>query len=295
VAMSPAGMMYHMPVQVGVVRFRAYRRYEALRVAASNALMGLLAGAQLSNHLLQLNRGSDRLLPEVYPNVPHIRRFNLTAEAASDILAEADVHLGAMSIAYALALHEDYLKTCLGMAADAGLLSRRRARETRSAAQHEVLQQACGSRIDRVPLEQLGVLRRMRNAVIHDGGRVDQGLLDAVTALSPAAVQAWTKTSGSDPTHLCREDALRLGHGEMLLSLAVTKSIDRACNGLLQVGLPRDHWVRAAVDDALIEHPQAVSAGTALRKCHGFARHHYAPLGLSRAEVEAELARRLGS
>jgi hypothetical protein len=107
-------MMYHMPVPLGVVRFRAYRRYEALRVEVSNALMGLLAGAQLSNHLLQLNRGSDRLLPEVYPNVPHIRRFNLTAEAASDILAEADVHLGAMSIAYVLALHEDSLKTCLG-------------------------------------------------------------------------------------------------------------------------------------------------------------------------------------
>ncbi|PZF61924.1 hypothetical protein DEJ33_15480 [Curtobacterium sp. MCPF17_047] len=285
-------MMYHMPVPLGVVRFRAYRRYEALRVEASNALMGLLAGAQLSNHLLQLNRGSDRLLPEVYPNVPHIRRFNLTAEAASDILAEADVHLGAMSIAYVLALHEDSLKTCLGMAADAGLVSRRRARETPSAGQHEALQQACGSRIDGLPLEQLAVLRRMRNAVIHDGGRVDQGLVDAVSALSPAAVLAWTKASGSDPTRLAKGDVLRLGHGEMLLALAVTKAIDRACNGLLQLGLPRDHWIREAVEDALTEHPQAGHAATVLRKCHGFARHHYGPLRLARAEVESELARR---
>lgn len=282
-------MMYHMPVQPGVVRFRAYRRYEALRVEASNALMGLLAGAQLSNHLLQLNRGSDRLLPEVYPNVPHIRRFNLTAEAASDILAEADVHLGAMSIAYVLALHEDSLKTCLGMAAEAGLISRRRARDTRSAGQHEALQQACGSRIDSLPLEQLAVLRRMRNAVIHDGGRVDRGLVDAIAALSPGAVLAWRKASGSDPSGLAPGDVLRLGHGEMLLALAVTKTVDRACNGLLQIGLPRDHWIREAVSDALVEHPSARRSGTALRKCHGFARHHYGPLRLSRAEVESEL------
>lgn len=285
-------MMFHMPVSNGVVRFRAYRQYESLRVEASNALMGLLAGAQLADHLLQLNRGSDRLLPEVYPNVPHIRRFNLTAEAASDILGDADVHLGAMSIAYALALHEDYLKTCLGMAADAGLLSRRRARETRSAGQHEALEQACGVRMPPLPLEQLGVLRKMRNAVVHDGGRVDEGLVDAIAGLSPQAVAAWTKVAGNDPTDLRAGDGLRLGHGEMLLSLAVTKNVDRGCNSVMQAGLPRHHWVRIAVDDALAEHPDSVRAGVALRKCHGFARYHYGPLELTRDEIEAELVGR---
>ncbi|MBF4607904.1 hypothetical protein [Curtobacterium sp. VKM Ac-1393] len=281
-----------MPAPTGVVRFRAYRQYEALRVEASNALMGLLAGAQLSNHLLQLNRGSDRLLPEVYPNVPHIKRFNLTAEAASDILGEADVHLGAMSIAYALALHEDYMKTCLLMAADAGLLSRRRARDARSAGQHEALQLAAGAQLHPVPLEQLTVLRRMRNAVIHDGGRIDDGLVTTIDGLSPEAISAWTKVTGTDPTSLRAGQKLRLGHGEMLLALAVTKNVDRGCNGLLQVGMSRNEWTRVAVDDALEEHPGSLRAGTALRKCHGVARHLYGPLNLSRTEIAAELDRR---
>lgn len=56
-----------------VVRFADYRTYEAKRVDASNAMMGLLAGAQLASHLLQLTAGSERLLPEVFPRVRHIR------------------------------------------------------------------------------------------------------------------------------------------------------------------------------------------------------------------------------
>lgn len=283
-------MMCVMPPTV--VRFRAYRQYEALRIDVSNALMGLLAGAQLSNHLLQLNRGSDRLLPEVYPNVPHIKRFNLTAETASDILAEADVHLGAMSIAYALSLHEDYMKTCLLMAAEAALTSRRRARETRASGQHELLQEICAVRIDRLPLQQLDVLRRMRNAVIHDGGRVDQGLVDAIADMDDEARAAWSGITGTDPSRLASGDRLRLGHGEMLLALAVTKNVDRACNEILQRGIPRSHWARIVVDDALRDHPNAVRAGIALRKCHGFARHYYGALQLTRQEVADELAAR---
>ncbi|WP_123680106.1 hypothetical protein [Curtobacterium sp. PhB115] len=247
--------------------------------------MGLLAGAQLSGHLLQLNRGSERLLPEVYPNVPHIKRFNLTAEAASDILAEADVHLGTMSIAYTLALHEDYLKTCLTMCADAGSISRRKAREARSSGQHDLLEDACGSVLDPVPIEQLHVLRRMRNAVIHDGGRVDSGLVAAIDALSGTALDGWIHLSTADPSNLRVGDRLRLGHGEMLLALAVTKNVDRNCNALLQTGLPRAEWARIAVLDALEEHPSSLRSGTALRKAHGMARHLYGALGLSRDDI----------
>jgi hypothetical protein len=96
---------------MGVVRFASYRQYDAARTDASNAMMALLAGAQLASHLLKLTEGSERLLPEVYPRVPHIGRFNLTSEAAREILDTADTHLGAMGVPYALAIHEDYLKT----------------------------------------------------------------------------------------------------------------------------------------------------------------------------------------
>src|SRR4051812_37082257 len=87
------------------VRFREYREYEERRIEASDAMMALLAGAQLASHMLRLNEGSDRLLPEVFPRVTHIRRFNLTSERARAILDTADQHLSALSVPYALAIH----------------------------------------------------------------------------------------------------------------------------------------------------------------------------------------------
>jgi hypothetical protein len=96
-----------------IVQFAAYRRYEATRAEANNSMMGLLVGAQLAAHLLKLTEGSQRLIPEVFPQVAHIGRINLTSEAARGILVDAESHLGAMSVPYVLALHEDFLKTCV--------------------------------------------------------------------------------------------------------------------------------------------------------------------------------------
>ena len=96
-----------------VVRFADYRQYEQVRTEASNAVMGLLAGARMAEHMLQLTEGSDRLLPEMFPQIPHIGRLNLKTGAARGILAAGDTHLGAMAVPYALAIHEDYLRTCL--------------------------------------------------------------------------------------------------------------------------------------------------------------------------------------
>lgn len=60
-----------------VIWFPAYREYDAVRTDVSNAMMALLAGAGMASHLLQLTEGSKHLLPEVFPRVEHIGRFNL--------------------------------------------------------------------------------------------------------------------------------------------------------------------------------------------------------------------------
>jgi hypothetical protein len=53
------------------------------------------------------------LLPEIFPAVPHIRRFNLTSEAARRLLVDADAHLGAVPVPYALSVHEAFVMDCL--------------------------------------------------------------------------------------------------------------------------------------------------------------------------------------
>ncbi|MBV9028989.1 MAG: hypothetical protein JO364_01500 [Pseudonocardiales bacterium] len=53
---------------------------------ARNAMMALPAGAGMASHLLQLTCGSKHLLPEVFPQVPHIGWFNLRSERADQAL-----------------------------------------------------------------------------------------------------------------------------------------------------------------------------------------------------------------
>jgi hypothetical protein len=65
------------------VRFADYRQYEQVRIEASNAVMGLLAGAQMAAHMLQLTEESDRPLPEMFPQIPADKLAVVLARPAS--------------------------------------------------------------------------------------------------------------------------------------------------------------------------------------------------------------------
>lgn len=277
---------------MAVVKDAAWRDYEAVRIETSNAMMGLLAGAQLAAHLLQLTQGSDRLLPEVYPSVPHIGRFNLTSEAASTILASADTHLGAMSVPYALAVHEDYLKTCLSLLARAGRCSARAAEKTTLAGQHEALQKATGGCFDPVAICQLDTLRKMRNCTIHAGGRASESLVAHLSAWPAPVAAAWSKLAKRDPRHLAVGDLVTFKHGELILTLAVTKALARAANEQLQPALPRTMWSDLLVEDFLRDRPRGQGDATVLRKLAGLARFSYRPLALTLEEISAAWDRR---
>ena len=95
------------------MEYPGFRRYEAVRQEANNAMMALLAGSKLAAHTLQLTSGSVRLLPEIFPGVPHIGYFNLRTDVAAQLLAEVGHHLGAVAVPYALAVHEDFVISTL--------------------------------------------------------------------------------------------------------------------------------------------------------------------------------------
>ena len=254
-------------------------------------MMALLAGSQLASHLLQLTEGSDRLLPEVFPRVEHIGRFNLTSEVARQILKDADAHLGAMSVPYALSLHEDYLKTCLGFLETAGKCSAG-THKIRLADQHAEIERATGGTFSAESLVQITTLRRMRNCTIHRGGRANDILVNDV-ACWPATVEtAWVKVTRRSPRGLACGDRIVLGQGELVLALAVTKRLAREANRMLQQALPRPQWADVLVDDLLEMDPNVLRAPDRQRRVEGLARFHYAPLALTGIELQAALARR---
>lgn len=271
------------------VFFRAYREHEARRVEVNNSMMALLAGSQLASHLLNLSAGSSRLLPEIYPSVPHIGRFNLTSETANRILTSADVHLGAMAVPYTLGLHEDFLKTCLHMLQRAGAISGATIRKAGLAGHHALIAGATGGSFDSVSTEQLKVLRLMRNCVIHDGGRASADLAAYLENWSPAAEKSWVDLGGRNPDGLGKGDKVLLGHAEMVIALAVTKRLDRIANELLQLKVPRPMWAEIVVEDARATDKNLLTAPDAFRRIRGLARHHYGALSLTESELRVAM------
>ncbi|GAB3948634.1 hypothetical protein GCM10029976_080220 [Kribbella albertanoniae] len=272
----------------GIVRFAQYRAFEAQRQDASNAMMGLLAGAQLASHLLQLTEGSDTLLPDVFPRVAHIRRFNLRTEAALSILQSADTHLGAMSVPYALALHEDFLKTCIDLLARNGTAP---ASASRGAlvVLHDAIEAATGKTFDVDSITQLDTLRLMLNATIHSGGRAHQPLIDKVASWSPTAEAAWVRITKKSLAGIAVGDRVQFGHPELILSLAVTKSLARQANVILRDSLGRGLWAELVIEDVLDEEGGHLNQHQLERKAAGKARRHYNSLKLTAGELASAM------
>ncbi len=255
--------------------------------------MGLLAGAQMAAHMLQLTEGSDRLLPEIFPQIQHIGRLNLTTEAALSILAAGDIHLGAMAVPYALAIHEDYLKTCLTLLQRGGI-SLTRPPDLKLAVQHDEIERAAGKSFTPASLQQVHVLRLMRNCTIHSGGQVSSALVNRLAAWSADAETGWVKLTGRSPRTLAVGDTVAFGHGEVLIALAVTKTLARAATQFLEPALPRDLWADLLIEDLVAGAPSILSAPDVLRRARGHARFHYGPLKLTDCEIAATVARRAG-
>ena len=201
------------------VRFAAFRQYEQTRTEASSAIMGLLAGTQMAAHMLQLTEGTDRLLPEIFPKIPHIGRLNLKIEAARKVLAAGDIHLGAMAVPYVLGIHEDYLRTCLTLLERAKISLAKPADDLTLVNQHEEIQSATGQSFRPTSLQQLHTLRLMRNCAVHSGGRVNGALARKLSVWTHQTEAGWVNLTGRSPRTLKAGDSITFSHGETLIGL----------------------------------------------------------------------------
>ncbi|MFC8247478.1 hypothetical protein [Streptomyces chartreusis] len=277
---------------MSIVHFPEYRAYEQDRIRASDAMMALLAGSRLAENTLRLTDGSTRLLPEIFPAVPHIRRMNLTTASARTLLANAEQHLSAMAVPYALAIHEDFVQTCFGLLIKAGQMTTREASDTNASSMHRAFEQKVGRQLPRESLEQFHLIRKMRNAVIHAGGKPNQGLVNASNNLSSSALAQWMKVAGEHPaTRITLGVPVTFSHGELILTLAVTKRLAQEMNFSLRDSLPHAVWADVALEDFATEHPQLNHISQRKRKLTGFIRTYYQALNLTEAEVASAIQR----
>lgn len=273
-----------------LVRFAQYVEYENNLTEISNSLMGLLAGSKLASHLLILNEGSTKLLPEVFPKVEHIKRFSLTSEKAREILEEAETHLGTMGTPYILALHEDYMNICINFVLE-GISGFTSNRGTPLAQQHSHFEGKTGKTFSIDSIGQLNVIRCMRNCVIHNGGKVSQALVTAIANLTPSAISDWGKLAEVPINSMLIGKPFRFGHSEMILTLAITKKLAKEANEILQTSVSIDLWADLVIKEMMLVDSHLLSRPDILRKVNGYARHNFGALSLSSQDLENAISR----
>jgi hypothetical protein len=269
------------------INFARYRAYVDSRVQANNAMIALLAGSRLSAHSLQLHSGSPHQLPGLFPAVRDIDRFNLLPDRASELLLDADAHLAAVAIPYALAVYEAFVKDAIEMLKGEGytVVSDRNA--LNAGRMHQTLYDAAGEpQPDVIGLFQ--VLRSIRNAQIHHAGRLTNEVTTSLDALSDLQRERWERLTMGSVESMIDGSALRFTLGHLIAAFAVTKEAARMINELLGRRIDRASWAARAVLDFADTATHPRNSKQWRRGVEGFARFYYlGGLNLTSTELEA--------
>lgn len=278
-----------------LVQYGGFRKYELQRDATNTAVMGLLAAAHMTSMTLQMNAESKLTLSQLYPTVPYIKRFNLKADVAQEVLKGADEIVALLAIPQILAIHEDALKSMLRLVAETAGLPHSVYSGAKSATVHERMAQHTQAVFDADSLAIYHLLRVARNTHIHAGGRADATLVQRRTALPASAETAWSAITGQTPQHYVENEPFDLQHSDLIAMLAVTKRLAQQANEALQGFVQIATWADMAVADWLEETPRRdYSRIQMLRKARGYANRHYAPLALSSQDIADAVDRMLG-
>ncbi|WP_181861048.1 hypothetical protein [Streptomyces diacarni] len=235
---------------------------------------------------------ADVPLSKIFPHIVEIERFNLSISQASEILENSGSHVAGMALPYLLAMHEDYVRSCLGLLAREGKLTTKKANSTPASKMHATMERAATQDFPVDSLSQFHVLREMRNCLTHRGGIVDERLTEAANSLSRGAEAGWKKQTTYAPRRFKEGDPLTVGTGEVVMTLAVVKNLARCANRIIADALSVSTWVDVALEDIEEFGPGIPrNKDERLRKIQGYARHYYAAICIKQEDLEEGLAR----
>lgn len=274
------------------IKYLDFRRYEKRRIEVNDSLMALLAGSQLASHTLQLTAGSPHLLGDIFPGVPHIRRFNLRSEVAREILNGAESYLAAMAVPYALGLHEDYMSGCITACVETGRITQDEADSLKSSNIHESFATASGMAFSDDLLKIFHLLRRMRNCQIHSGGKADRSLINYIAHLDQQTLALWQSLTHETIPTLTLNDEINFTQKELGATLAVTKRLAEEANESLVNVYPRAKWADMLIADWVFEHAEETkNREMLLQRVRSFSRMYYEVLNLTNVEIGDALER----
>ncbi len=280
------------------VKYRGYREYIESRVTINNSMMAILAGTKLAAFTLSRSKGSDLTLKKLYPEVRHIGKFNLNADNAIKILADAEEHLAAVALTYALATHENFVIQSLDMLRAEGIAvtldgSVVENRKVTAKSMHNILFQSSMCSAPNEWLLCFSLMREVRNCIAHNGGRVGNQVNDAFTAMSPNAKGEWERITGAPMADLIQAGRIVVGAGHISLAFAITKRLGREINKALVSIIPRNAWAQIAVEDydqSTKTSRRPRNSDQWFRGLAGYVRFNYGPLKLNDSELHSAAA-----
>ena len=274
------------------VKFAEFRELERRRADASNTIWAMIVASKMAASTLQLSQGSTETLSEMFPLLGHVARFDMRSDRASQLMEDAEAEMSTMGMTYAIALHEDFVKSCLAMLIPAGRFSKSKLRSTTTVNAHENLETASGHRFDRDALALFHLTRVTRNYHIHAGGLVDKRLVDQYESLTEEQISLWESLTAERLEIPLIDTPARVGVGGLVATLAIGKRLSYDVNLALQKSIPRASWADMAANEYFQLGAKKPNDPTALRALKGYLRGGFTALELTDEELRAAIDRR---
>lgn len=272
-----------------VVQYPEYRDVRRLRVDVNNTVMGLLVGAHISSKVLELTDGSKRTLGELFPEIRHVRRFDMTPKDAKRILTNSESYIGQLALPAILAIHEDMIRRSVDALKDVTAPALHPTTRFNAKSMHSQFAQLAPGHLADDSMQVYNYVRNSRNKHVHEGGRADQEFEDDCLLVTGDTQRLWTKITGTKMRLYSVGDSVDLGLDHVIASLAVSKRLAEQANAGLQAKLPRQKWLDIIQDDWVtgVHAPKGANPAQRERKLRGFTRMFYGPLNLTGAEIAA--------
>jgi hypothetical protein len=210
----------------------------------------------------------------------------LRTESARQLLLEADTHLGAAAVPYALAVHEDFVITSLDLLKSSGVALQTGKKAIKAWNMHEIIFKTMKTTGPQPSLSHYHLLRVMRNAQIHAGGTVSADLQNYISKMTLTSIEAWERLTGRPPADIVAGTKITFTVGDIIASFAVIKELARNINLGLQSAIQRDTWAQIIVNDYSGQTSKTRNSDGWMRSLRGYARTFYRPLGITASELE---------
>jgi len=274
------------------VKFREFAELELRRVSMSNTIWALMAGSKLASIALDSARGSGRTLSEIFPVVEHIGRFNVRIDDAHALLAAAETDLSVMAMSQAIALHEDFVKTCLTWLLPLGKLTPGQLNNANTFNIHETMNAASGRNVRTGSLRLFHLSRLMRNCHIHAGGSGSGALQRHMEGMTRSQRLEWSALTLRPFVVINEGEYVTIGVNELVATLAIGKRLAYEVNLCLQRAVPRRMWADIAVRDYFTldgsKPPRDPAAG---KRLSSYARTNFSAIALSETTLKSALKR----